>query len=90
MIISSKQIKVTLSAVGLLLLMVFVAMQFSGEVNWSFMDFVIMGTLLSTAGLVASYLWVKFADSKYRIAYIFLLLLVVLLIWVELAVGIFN
>ena len=90
MIISSKQIKVTLSAVGLLLLMVFVAMQFSGEVNWSFMDFVIMGTLLSTAGLVASYLWVKFADSKYRIAYIFLLLLAVLLIWVELAVGIFN
>ena len=90
MIISSKQIKVTLSAVGLLLLMVFVAMQFSGEVNWSLMDFVIMGTLLSTAGLVASYLWVKFADSKYRLAYIFLLLLVVLLIWVELAVGIFN
>lgn len=90
MIISSKQIKVTFSAVGLLLLMVFVAMQFSGEVDWSIMDFVIMGTLLSVAGLVASYLWVKFADSKYRIVFILLVLLAVLLIWAELAVGIFD
>lgn len=90
MIISSKQIKVVLMTVGLLLSLIFVAMQFSGEVDWSIMDFVIMGTLLSVAGLVASYLWVKFADSKYRIVFILLVLLAVLLIWAELAVGIFD
>ena len=90
MIISSKQIKVVLMTVGLFLSLIFVAMQFSGEVDWSIMDFVIMGTLLSVAGLVASYLWVKFADSKYRIVFILLVLLAVLLIWAELAVGIFD
>ena len=90
MIISSKQIKVVLTTVGLFLSLIFVAMQFSGEINWSIMDFVIMGTLLSVAGLVASYLWVKFADSKYRIVFILLVLLAVLLIWAELAVGIFD
>ena len=90
MIISSKQIKVVLMTVGLFLSLIFVAMQFSGEINWSIMDFVIMGTLLSTAGLVASYLWVKFADSKYRIVFILLVLLAVLLIWAEIAVGIFD
>ena len=90
MIISSKQIKVVLMTVGLFLSLIFVAMQFSSEINWSIMDFVIMGTLLSTAGLVASYLWVKFADSKYRIVFILLVLLAVLLIWAEIAVGIFD
>ena len=90
MIISSKQIKVVLMTVGLFLSLIFVAMQFSGEINWSIMDFVIMGTLLSTAGLVATYLWVKFADSKYRIVFILLVLLAVLLIWAEIAVGIFD
>ena len=88
MSITSKQVKITLTSVGVLLSLVFVAMQVSDEVNWSVMDFIIMGTLLTTAGLSISYLWIKYADSQYRLAFIFLVLIAVFLIWAELAVGI--
>ena len=38
--------------VGLLLLIPLIAMQLTNEVNWSFFDFIIMGGMLTIAGLL--------------------------------------
>ncbi len=73
-----------------ILLIPLVAMQFTDEVNWSNVDFVVAGVLLFTTGFILSFIWEKFGKSKYRILYGVLVLLVFILIWAELAVGIFG
>ena len=41
-----------LPIIGLLLLIPLIAMQLTNEVNWSFFDFIIMGGMLTIAGLL--------------------------------------
>jgi hypothetical protein len=73
-----------------LLLIPFIAMQFSEEVQWKLNDFLIMAALLFGLGLGIDFLLRKLKSPKKRwIAGIFLLLCF-LLIWAELAVGIFG
>jgi Tfp pilus assembly protein PilN len=78
-----------LGIIGLLLIPA-IAMLFTNEVNWSIADFVIMGTLLLAVALVTEFITRKISNKKYRIAFIALLIALFLLLWVELAVGIFN
>lgn len=74
----------------LLLLIPFLAMQFSSEINWSFPDFVVMGVLLLGLGLLVE-LILRHASKNYiRIALIAFALILFILIWSELAVGIFG
>lgn len=73
-----------------ILLIPAIAMLFTNEVNWSIGDFVVMGTLLLTVVLATEFILRKISDKKYRIAIITLLLILFLLLWVELAVGLFN
>ena len=72
-----------------LLLIPLIAMQFSEEVKWTFFDFVIAGILLFGTGLMCELAIRKIKKPKYRIAACATLLSVLLLTWVELAVGIF-
>ncbi len=65
-------------------------MQFTNEVNWSLFDFVIMGALLLGTGLMCELVLRKVKKIKYRIAICGALLAVLVLIWLELAVGIFG
>ena len=67
-----------------------IAMQFTDEVNWTFLDFVVAGILLIGTGLICEFSLRKIKKMKYRIAIIIAILLVLLLIWAELAVGIFG
>ena len=62
-------------------------MQFTDEVNWTLFDFVIAGILLIGTGLICEFTLRKI---KYRIAIIIAIFVVLLLIWIELAVGIFG
>ena len=78
-----------LLATTLVLLVPFVAMQFSGDVNWDLRDFVTIGVLLVTAGLIYEFMTTKL-NKKYRPAVAIGVIAVVLLIWAELAVGIFG
>ena len=74
----------------LLLLIPFVAMQFTDEVNWSHSDFLIMGILLFAVGL--SLKWVtKHIKSKVQqwVLKMFILLVLIML-WAEMAVGILG
>lgn len=76
--------------VALLLLIPLIAMQFTGEVNWTPRDFVTAGALLLGTGLMCEFVIRRVKRKKYRIALIVAILAALLLIWVELAVGIFG
>lgn len=75
---------------SILLLVPLIAMQFTSEVNWTLFDFVLAGTLLLVTGLLCELVLRKVCKTKYHIAICAALLLLVLLIWAELAVGIFG
>jgi len=65
-------------------------MQFTEEVNWMFLDFFVAGILLLGAALVSEIVWRKVKNIRYRIAIFVALFLVLFLMWVEFAVGIFG
>ena len=73
-----------------ILLIPLIAMQFSNEVNWSIRDFVIAGVLLLGFGFLIELIIRKVKQSKYKAIFIALVLLLLFLIWIELAVGLFN
>ena len=81
---------ILLSAILLLLLIPFIAMQFSNEVNWTIMDFLIAGVLLFGTGLTIEFVLRKVKTRKNRILICGIILLLLLLIWIELAVGLFG
>ena len=67
-----------------------IGMQFTNEINWSGFDFLIAGVLLIiTAFGINTILNNVKLDSK-RFLYIAIVLIVLILIWAELAVGIFG
>jgi hypothetical protein len=76
--------------VALLLLIPFVAMQFTNEVNWSLFDFVIMGALLLTTSFMGELVLRKVKKVEYRIFIILVIAIAFFLIWAELAVGILG
>lgn len=79
-----------LGAIAIILVIPLIFMQFSEEVNWSIFDFVIAGSLLFSTALVLELIFRKVKLNKLRIAFSLLLFIVILLVWVELAVGLFN
>lgn len=87
---NSRRLKIILIAVIVLLLIPFISMQFTDEVNWGPLDFVVAGVLLLAAGLVFDLVIRKVKNANYRIAIIIAVLIALLLIWVELAVGVFG
>ncbi|MEJ6663976.1 MAG: hypothetical protein QNL31_06750 [Flavobacteriaceae bacterium] len=73
-----------------LLLIPLVAMQFTDQVDWSFGDFLVMAGLLFSLTMAVAVVRQKVREKTQRIGLIALLLLIFLLIWAELAVGIFG
>ncbi|PHR48070.1 MAG: hypothetical protein COA32_05970 [Fluviicola sp.] len=86
----NKRLIIILSAVIILLLIPFVAMQFTNGVNWSSSDFVIMGILLTGTGLLLEFSLRKIKTVKYRLMVSGIIIFLFLLVWVELAVGVFG
>jgi len=86
----NKRLITILLAIPLLLLIPLIAMQFSSEVNWKSLDFLVMGVLLLVVGLTFELVLRKVPKENNRIALISIILFVFLLIWAELAVGIFG
>lgn len=74
----------------LLLLIPLIGMQFTSEINWSLSDFIAMGILLLALGFTCEFVFRKISNKTFRLGLIALLVIVFLLIWIELAVGIFN
>ena len=76
--------------VVLILLIPLIAMQFTDEVNWTLLDFVVAGVLLLATGFLSEVVIRKVNKMEYRIAIYLAILVAFLLIWAELAVGIFG
>lgn len=76
--------------VALLLLLPLVAMQFTDEVNWGPFDFVVVGVLLLGTGLLCELVLRTVKKTAHRIIICGAILLALLLVWAELAVGIFG
>ncbi|WP_020536444.1 hypothetical protein [Lewinella cohaerens] len=79
-----------LMSIPLLLLIPFIAMQFSGEVHWGLLDFVVAGFLLLTAGLAVELVLRRVTQRRHRALLLLAILAVFLLVWAELAVGLFG
>ena len=90
MTMQNKRLIAIVLTVGLLLLLPLVAMQFTNDVVWTLSDFVVAGVLLLTTGFACEFVWRKVQKTEHRIFIVLGILAVFLLIWIELAVGIFG
>lgn len=90
MMTKNKRLSMIILAVAAILLIPAIAMQFSSEVNWSVFDFVVAAVLLSGTGLLCELALRKVQKPNTRILIIAGILLTLLLVWAELAVGIFG
>lgn len=86
----NKRLIIILSIATTLLLIPLAAMQFSSEVNWSLFDFIIAAILLYGTGLSIEFVLRKIKQNKLRILISLLILATLVLVWAELAVGIFG
>ena len=78
------------SIAAALLLMPLIAMQFTNEVDWTVFDFLVAGVLLFGTGLGIELALRKISNPKNRLIAVGAILLVLFLVWAELAVGIFG
>jgi len=86
----NKRLIIMLTVVTILLLIPLIAMQFTNEVNWTILDFVVMGILLYGTALLCELAIRRIKRPNKRYLVIAGIVLLFLLIWAELAVGIFG
>ena len=86
----NKRLIIIVLIVLFLLLIPLIAMQFTDEVNWEITDFIIAGGLLFGAGMISEIVMRKIKNSNYKVILLGAILIIVILIWIELAVGIFG
>ena len=86
----NKRLKIILIAVPILLLIPLIAMQFTDKIVWTILDFAVMGILLLSTGLLFELVMRKVTETKYRIILGIVIIVVFLIVWAELAVGIFG
>ena len=73
-----------------ILLIPFIAMQFTNEVQWTIADFIIAGGLLFFAGLAIETVTRRIKNKTYMVVLLVAIFSILILIWIELAVGIFG
>lgn len=89
MLMKNKRLFIILSSLLALLLIPFIAMRFTDEVNWSGVDFLVMGALLLCVGLAIDFILKRVTKPSKRLALIATVIIGFVMIWAELAVGIF-
>lgn len=77
------------SVVMIILLIPLIAMQFTDEVNWGLFDFIIAAFMLFSTGIAIDFIIKKVKNSKMALLLSLIIFLILILIWAELAVGIF-
>ncbi|MNG06948.1 hypothetical protein D3C84_902260 [compost metagenome] len=90
MIMQNKRLIIIMITVALLLFIPLIAMQFTDEVNWTLFDFIVAGVLLLGTGMMCELIMRRITKISLRITVCVTLLAIFLLIWAELAVGIFG
>jgi hypothetical protein len=87
---SNQRLSLILAGIGLLLLVPLIAMKFTTEVDWSLFDFSIAAVLLLVTGLGCEFTLRKVKTLRGRLVICGGILLVLFLVWAELAVGVFG
>lgn len=87
---ANKRISIIIASIVIILLIPFTAMQFTDQVNWKLFDFIVAAGLLLGTGALIELAIRKIKKPEQRIALIIAILILLLLIWAELAVGIFG
>lgn len=82
--------KIIYSVPVLLLVIPLVAMQFTTEVNWTSSDFAIGGAILFTTAFCIDIVLRKVKTFKSRLILVLITLAILILVWAEMAVGIFG
>lgn len=78
------------SVAAALLLLPLIAMQFTDEVDWNAFDFLVAGILLFGTALAIEFAIRKISSPKNRLIAVGAILIVLFLVWAELAVGVFG
>ncbi len=65
-----------------------ITMQLTNEVNWTISDFLVMGILLFSTVFTIDFVLKKVKTLKSRLIVIFAIVILLVLVWAELAVGI--
>ena len=86
----SRRLQIIILIVTTLLLIPLIAKFFTDEVNWSLFDFIVAGIILMGTVLAGELIIRKVTKLSIRITLFALLLVTLLLIWIELAVGLFG
>ena len=86
----NKRLIIIMMAVAIILCIPLIAMQFTNEVNWTLSDFVVMGLLLLSTGLLCELVLRKVTKIQHRIILCALLIFGLFIVWAELTVGIFG
>ena len=86
----NKRLIIVFLVLSFLLLIPLIAMQFTDEVNWTIIDFVIAGGLLFGAGIISEIVLRKINSLNHKVGLLSAIVIIVILIWIELAVGIFG
>ena len=73
-----------------LLLIPLITMQFTDEVNWTTADFMVAGSLLVGTGFIFEVIIRKIKNMSYKVGLMAAVLIIIILIWIELAVGLFE
>ena len=89
MLTKNRRLFFMISAVSILLLVPLITMQFSQEVNWTIGDFLIAGILLIGAAIGIELIIRLVKKPKARIVLLTSTILLLVVVWIELAVGIF-
>ena len=89
--ITTNQRSVLLFSIPFVLLSIpLIAMQFTKEVNWTLSDFLIMGILLFATVFTIDFVLKKVKTFKSRLILVLGIIALLLIIWAEMAVGIFG
>ncbi|MFP2997794.1 hypothetical protein ABN763_17915 [Spongiivirga sp. MCCC 1A20706] len=88
---ANQRLKIILIVCAAMVLLPLLLMQLTNEVQWSGIDFVVAGVLLFGSGLILEFILRKTAGKK-KLQWLLIILLIILflLIWAQLAVGIFD
>jgi uncharacterized membrane protein YgdD (TMEM256/DUF423 family) len=89
-IMQNKRYIIIVLTSAVLLLIPLISMQFTSEINWTLSDFIVAGILLFSTSLMCEFSIRKLTKPKHRIVACIIILIILLLIWAELAVGIFE
>ena len=89
-IIKNARLKMLIAIALSILTIPLVAMQFSNQVHWKLLDFVVFGVLLLATAFFCELVLQKIKNRVKRFAFCIFLILLLLLVWAELAVGIIG